>query len=47
MSFAEKVALNVAGANLYGCTLLVIFCETSLSTKHFSHFRSTQEYKAV
>lgn len=30
MSCAEKVALNVAGTNLYGSTFWVFFCETSL-----------------
>lgn len=47
MSCAEKVALNVVGANLYGSTFLVVFVKSAFWHKYFSHFRGTQEYKTV
>lgn len=47
MSCAEKVALNVVGANLYGSTFLVVFVNSAFWHKYFSHFRGTQEYKTV
>lgn len=47
MSFAEKVALNVAGTNLYDSALLLCFVKPVFQHEHFSHFCSTQEYQTM
>lgn len=47
MSCAEKVALNVAGTNLYGSTFWVFFVKPAFWHKYFSHIRGTQECKTV